>query len=178
MTTALDKPAPDKPLKLTKGRRRKGVVPLTVHSDEAQMRAATGTADPDLAARLLTQVGCAIPGAAECDMAAISATVAALAGIEPRDALEGMLAVQMVAVHNLALEMARRAVLPGQTTEGVDINVSRATRLMRTFTAQVEALQRYRSAGQQTVTVQHVHVADGGQAVIGSVSTGGGGGDG
>ena len=177
MTTALDKPAPDRPLKLTKGRRRGRTVPITVHSDAAQLCAATGTADPDLAARLLTQAGRATADALD-DMTAVSATVAAVAGIKPRDPLEGMLAVQMVAVHNMAMEMASRALLPGQTTEGVDCNIGRVTRLMRTFAAQVEALQRYRSAGQQTVTVQHVHVADGGQAVIGSVSTGGGGADG
>ena len=177
MTTALDKPAPDTPLKLTTGRRRGRTVPITVHSDAAQMRAATGTDEPDLAARLLTQAVRATPEATD-SLAVMNAAVAAVAGIKPRDPLEGMLATQMVAVHNMAMEMASRALLPGQTTEGVDCNIGRVTRLMRTFAAQVEALQRYRSAGQQTVTVQHVHVADGGQAVIGSVSTGGGGGDG
>jgi len=35
---------------------------------------------------------------------------------------------------------------------------------MRTFTAQVEALQRYRGKGQQKVTVEHVHVHSGGRA--------------
>src|SRR5690242_18263867 len=33
-----------------------------------------------------------------------------------------------------------------------------AVKLLRTFTAQVEALQRYRGKGQQKVTVEHVHV--------------------
>ena len=43
-------------------------------------------------------------------------------------------------------------------------------KLARTFAAQVEALKRYRSTG-QTVTVQHVNVAHGGQAIVGHVST-------
>jgi hypothetical protein len=65
--------------------------------------------------------------------------------------------------------------LPEQTVEGISENVSRASRLMRTFCAQVEALQRYRNAGQSTVTVQHVTVGEGGQAIIGNVEKGGGG---
>jgi hypothetical protein len=44
-------------------------------------------------------------------------------------------------------------------------------KLARTFAAQVEALKRYRSGGEQKMTVQHVHVAEGGQAIVGNVST-------
>ena len=40
---------------------------------------------------------------------------------------------------------------------------------LRTFTMQVEALQRYRGKGQQKVTVEHVHVHAGGQAIVGAV---------
>ena len=35
---------------------------------------------------------------------------------------------------------------------------------------QVEALKSYRSKGEQKMTVQHVHVAEGGQAIVGNVS--------
>jgi hypothetical protein len=40
----------------------------------------------------------------------------------------------------------------------------------RTFTAQVEALKRYRTGGEQKVTVQHVSVNEGGQAIVGNVT--------
>ena len=43
-------------------------------------------------------------------------------------------------------------------------------KLARTFAAQVEALKRYRSGGEQKMTVQHVHVAEGGQAIVGNVN--------
>src|SRR6202040_2127433 len=43
-------------------------------------------------------------------------------------------------------------------------------KLARTFAAQVEALKRYRSGGQQKMTVQHGHVAEGGQAIVGNVN--------
>ncbi len=45
------------------------------------------------------------------------------------------------------------------------------TKLARTFGAQMEALKRYRTGGEQKVVVQHVHVSDGGQAaVVGNVN--------
>ncbi len=43
-------------------------------------------------------------------------------------------------------------------------------KLTRTFAAQVAALKEYRSKGEQKLTVQHVHVAEGGQAIVGNVS--------
>jgi hypothetical protein len=36
---------------------------------------------------------------------------------------------------------------------------------------QMEALNRYRSKGQQKITVEHVHINSGGQAIIGNVNS-------
>jgi hypothetical protein len=47
-----------------------------------------------------------------------NATVAALIGIGPRDKLEGMLAAQLLASHNAAMECYRRGMIPEQTLEG------------------------------------------------------------
>jgi hypothetical protein len=44
-------------------------------------------------------------------------------------------------------------------------------KLARTFAAQVETLKDYRSKGEQKMTVQHVHVAEGGQAIVGNVNS-------
>jgi hypothetical protein len=41
---------------------------------------------------------------------------------------------------------------------------------MRTFVNQTEALGRYRGKGEQKMTVEHVHVYEGGQAIVGQVS--------
>jgi hypothetical protein len=57
-----------------------------------------------------------------------------------------------------------------ETIPQVQTNGSLATKLLRTFTAQIEALQRYRGKGQQKVTVEHVHVHSGGQAIVGTVN--------
>ena len=43
-------------------------------------------------------------------------------------------------------------------------------KLARTFATQMEALKRYRSAGEQTVRVEHVTVNEGGRAIVGNVT--------
>ena len=49
---------------------------------------------------------------------------------------------------------------------------SASTKLMRTYVSQVEALRRLRQGGSQFVRVEHVHVNEGGQAIIGNVTPG------
>jgi hypothetical protein len=48
----------------------------------------------------------------------------------------------------------------------VAVKASAAGRLLRAYTAQVEALRRLRNGGSQYVRVEHVHVNEGRQAVI------------
>jgi hypothetical protein len=98
-----------------------------------------------------------------------SATVAALVGIGPKDELESMMAAQLLAAHNAAMECYRRAMIGEQTFEGRRENLAQANRLSRTYATLVEALNRHRGKGQQKVTVEHVHVHSGGQAVVGMV---------
>src|SRR5437763_16310781 len=46
-----------------------------------------------------------------------------------------------------------------------------ASRLLRAYATPVEALRRLRNGGSQFVRVEHVHVNEGGQAVIGNVNS-------
>jgi hypothetical protein len=105
----------------------------------------------------------------------ISATVAALIGIGPRDEIEGMIAAELLAAHNAVMECYRRAMHGEQTLEGRREYLNQANKLSRTRATLLEALNRYRGKGQQKVTVEHVHVHSGGQAVVGLVETPGGG---
>jgi hypothetical protein len=100
------------------------------------------------------------------------ASLSFLAGIEPRDELEGMLAAQLLASHNAAMECYRRAMISEQTFEGRKENLNQANKLSRTHTTLLEALNRHRGKGQQKVTVEHVHVHNGGQAIVGNVEGG------
>jgi hypothetical protein len=99
----------------------------------------------------------------------LSAAVAGLAGIGPKDELEGMMAAQLIAAHNAAMECYRCAMIDGQTFEGRRENLTQAHKLSRSFATVLEALNRHRGKGQQKFTVEHVHVHSGGQAVVGVV---------
>jgi hypothetical protein len=104
----------------------------------------------------------------------VSAAIAGLVGIGPRDELEGMMAAQLIASHSAAMECYRRGMIGEQSFEGRRENLSQANKLSRTFTMLLDALNRHRGKGQQKVTVEHVHVHSGGQAIVGAVAPGGG----
>jgi hypothetical protein len=106
----------------------------------------------------------------------VNGVFAAVHGIRANDEIEAMLAVQMVATHFAATRALRRLKGSDMVSQQ-DSNGNLAVKLLRTFAAQTEALQRYRGKGQQKVTVEHVHVHTGGQAIVGSVSQSGGGRD-
>lgn len=94
--------------------------------------------------------------------------------MQPQDAAEVLLTTQMAAIHQATMMMARRLNhvenIPQQDAAERALN-----KLTRSFTAQMDTLKRYRSKGQQTVRVERVTVEDGGRAVVGSVTHGGGG---
>ena len=105
-----------------------------------------------------------------------------LRGIKPKDQIEGMLAIQMIGIHYAAMDCLEKAKGSKYLEDHVSY-LNSATKLSRTFTAQMEALNRHRGKGQQKMTVEHVHVNAGGQAIIGNVQSGkknkkGGGSDG
>lgn len=105
----------------------------------------------------------------------MSALVAALVGIAPKDELEGMLAGQLVAANAAAMECYRRAMIGEQSFEGRKENLNQVNKLSRTYVTLLEALNRHRGKStQQSVKVEHVHVHAGGQAVVGPIQTGGG----
>ena len=100
------------------------------------------------------------------------ATIAGLIGIAPQDEIESMIAAQLIAAHNATMECYRRAMIGEQTLEGRRDNLSQANKLSRTYAVLLDALNRHRGmGGQQKVTVEHVHVHAGGQAVVGTVET-------
>lgn len=102
--------------------------------------------------------------------------VSVIRDLAPRDAVERMLAVQMAATH-VAMIRAGRWLANIENLPQVQAHYTGYNKLARTFAAQVEALRKYRTGGEQKVTVQHVNVSDGGQAIVGDVKAGGRGGD-
>lgn len=134
---------------------------------------ALGTGDSDFLSSFIGQLANAATHGKDVDLMAINFMLSVVKDIEPRDQLEAMLAAQMAAVHNATMTFARR--LNNVDNIKQQDSAERAfNKLARTFAAQVEALKRYRTGGEQKVTVQHVNVSEGGQAIVGNVSPGGG----
>ncbi|RYH06528.1 hypothetical protein [Tropicimonas sp. IMCC6043] len=92
--------------------------------------------------------------------------------IAPRDGIERMLAVQMATTHVAMIRQGGRMANAEQLPQ-FEAHERAYNKLARTYAVQVEALRKHRSGGKQTVTVQHVSVSDGGQAIVGNVETGG-----
>jgi hypothetical protein len=161
---------PKSPLKIKKEVGEDGVIKLKPQNIKnlSEFTESLCVSDEDMANILLNQLMWAQDGNGKTDCA-INAAYAMYQGIEPEDSIECLLATQMVATHNIAMELAKRAMLPEQTIDGVNANINRVTKLMRTFAAQVETLKKYRTGGKQTIQVQHVNVNEGGQAIVGDV---------
>jgi hypothetical protein len=162
-------------------KKQEGVVVVTINPDKeqkAQRRKSIGGSEFDSFNNLLMdQAQCSVRlrGKDEKQIGEeMQAPIYGLIGIAPRDELEGMLAAQMLACHNAAMECYRRAINHEQTIEQSNFNLTQANRLSRTYASLLEALNRHRGKGQQKMTVEHVHVHEGGQAIVGNVQQGGG----
>ena len=145
-----------------------------------KMSEAFGTADSDTQVHLLEQIAQVFNGACSANgnnnevvATAMSKAMAILAGIQPQNEVETMLAAQMIGVHNMAMRTMGLAMLGGQTLQGKESNGNLATKMLRTFIAQMETLHKIRTGGQQKMIIEHVNVNEGGQAIVGTVNQGG-----
>ena len=122
--------------------------------------------DPALAGHLLSQLtNCFPPEDLE---RAVQLALAVLAAIKPQNALEAILSIQMVSVHNAGMTLLTRSLTASSSDEST-ILARRANDLLKTFTLQMQTLHRTRHGGQHRMRIEHVHINEGGQAVIGSI---------
>jgi len=81
----------------------------------------------------------------------------------------------MAACHHLSMRLIARATGIYEDTDALQRITNTAVRLMNTYQKLFQTLHKLRTGGRQVVTVQHVNVEDGGQAVVaGEVKAGGG----
>jgi hypothetical protein len=138
----------------------------------AKIALAMGIADPELANGAVLQLIQVSTQGRETDAKALNFAISIVRGIAPRDHLEVLLAIQMAAVHIASVRHVRMMNHTDNIPQ-LDIQERTTNKLMRTFTTQMEALRKHRNGGSQKVTVKHVHVNEGGQAIIGNISHGG-----
>lgn len=137
------------------------------------LKAALGTvSDPfvDMTLQHLQAVA-RLPGAGVSETA-INGALAIIAAAAPTNEIEAALAVQMAATHTVAMAVMSRiggahggpGRLPGLA--------SASAKLLRAYLGQVETLRRLRGGGgDQHIRVEHVHVHEGGQAIVGAVNS-------
>jgi hypothetical protein len=136
---------------------------------EQLMANALGVADRDAMHGILRQLVKASVSGESPDEVNLSFMISMVKSIKPRDSVEAMLVAQMVSVHVMAMRCAHH--LANAEDLAQHDSAARALgRLARTFPAQIEALNRYRSHGEPAITVQNLSVGDGGKAIVGNVT--------
>jgi hypothetical protein len=135
--------------------------------EHAQLADLLVSADTAFSAGILGQIANVARTGKQLSARDLNFVLATVRAIDPRDSTEALLAVQMAAIHNATMVAACR-LNHTETIAQQDSASNMLNKLSRTFCAQVESLKRYRSGGEQKVTVQHQHVnVNANQAVVG-----------
>jgi len=142
----------------------------------AQLRAALGTVSDDFVETSLRHLQSAarIPGSGPSELA-INAALAMVAAVAPANEIEAALAIQMACTHMVAMAVMSRIGGAHGGPGRLPALTSATSKLLRAFSSQVEAFRRLRSGGDQNIRVEHVHVHEGGQAIVGAVNSRGNG---
>ena len=129
-----------------------------------------GACDPRFVEVIISELAGASRRGGDIDEGHLNLMLSVVTGLQPRDQIEALLLVQMASVHVAAMKSARY-LADADTLQEVDSFQNAANKLMRTFLSQAEVFKRYRSDGEQKVTVQqNVSVLEGGQAIVGNVT--------
>ena len=162
---ALQKPAPEKNTREQALENR--LDKLVLGSAEL-----TGVKSREVADGIVYQVGAAlIHPKPKGDIPTLIKALEAIGEMAPKGPVQSMLAAQMIATNEASARFLACSFEEGHTLESRTANVNRAVRLMQLYLLQVEAFQKLRGKSvQQKVIVEHVHVHEGGQAIVGAVT--------
>jgi hypothetical protein len=111
-----------------------------------------------------------MPGDGASDMA-INGAIAMIAARAPSDEIEAALALQMACTHMAAMAVMSRIGGAGGGPQRLPGLASASAKLLRAFCTQVETYRRLRGGGDQNIRVEHVHVHEGAQAIVGVVNS-------
>ena len=169
---------------VTRPRKAAAPVPIEVRLDEPEpdtLRAIGGSKSDRFNNALIdamVKTGWFPPGQSDEDRSRqLFVAVTGLQAFAPADEIEAMIAAQAMAAHHASMECSRRAMLADQPFEAAQGFRKAAANASRTFVELLSALDRKRGkGGQQVVRVEHVHVHQGGQAIVGNVQAGDDGG--
>jgi hypothetical protein len=146
----------------------KNIVLLGVKGTES-LRKAIGADDLDFLGGTIDQLSNASSRNGTIDESQLNFMVSSIKGAKPRDQIEAMLTTQMAVMHPAVMRFAIE-LTHAESKEAIDSIGNVVNKLARTFTTLVETLQRYRSTGEQKLSVQNVSVSEGSQAIVGNVT--------
>lgn len=89
----------------------------------------------------------------------------------PEDGTQLMLAAQMAAVHQMQQRLMMYSYNGDQSLESMTHYINAIAKLSNVFIQQINAMNKLKGVNQPKVTIEHVHVHNGGQAVVGTINT-------
>ncbi|MBS0620838.1 MAG: hypothetical protein JSS61_05220 [Verrucomicrobia bacterium] len=126
------------------------------------LKISVGTTDGAVGEKILNKISRGMTGErADLRLNEVSALISAL---RPQDETEAMLLGQFLALQDSGMKCLRRANLPEQGFYHEERLFLLANKLLNTANQTIQAVLKYRSRGQQTVQVVHVH--NEGQAIV------------
>src|SRR5450759_3694608 len=144
----------------------------TEPASREQLKATLGTVSDafvDMALHHLERAA-RIPADGPSDMA-INGAIAMIAAFAPQNEVEAALALQAACTHMVAMAVMSRIGGTGGGPHRLPGLASASAKLLRAYCTQVETYRRLRGRGDQNIRVEHVHVHEGGQAIVGLVNS-------
>jgi hypothetical protein len=141
--------------------------PSALTDAEAEALALSGSRSVAFADRLARQVALCQPLPADEAGRAhrTAAATAALKELTPQSGLEGMLAGQMVAAHNVAMALTAQGFY-GQTPLNTELFLRQGLRAMTVFARQMELMTRQRGRRRQSLRIEHEHRGEDGRVSL------------
>lgn len=139
--------------------------------DIVSASAMLGFADPDLLHKIAADLLALASSSSGTRKDILEAGVLVVRSVAPKNMTEGLLAIQMAAIHQATIRHAA-ALSQAETALEIQLAQTGLNKLARTFTMQVEVLQRLREGSTRTMRIERVTVSDGGQAILGHVTQG------
>src|SRR5262245_8508808 len=162
-----------------KSRARAAPMPTTVAEPESNTVAVrdrvdpvalSGTGNMRLAKRLAQQVATCqwLPPDLGSEGQAEQATsaVATLKELAPGNAVEALLATQMVAAHNASLDLLQRAMTHALPARTIEERTRQYARLSDVFLRQLDRFVRQRGRDRNSIRIEHVRVVDDGKVTV------------
>lgn len=136
-----------------------------------RLKAALGTCSGDFVQASLHQFvrGARLPGTGTSEIG-LNAALAFIEGAKPRDEVEGALIIQMACIHSATMAVLCRFGGEYGGERSMTAGANAVAKLAKAYATQVEALRRLRRGGSQLVRVEHVHIQEGAQAVVGVIA--------